>query len=359
MSVQDDALLLYQSHSMGLDLAYRRLRGIKVSRVRMNVIWADAVADGQRELKKKPRRVRYDWARYDRAIRDARQRGVKVHLSLAGPAPAWATPAKTSERGHFKPNVRKFRKFVKAFARRYRGKVDRYSIWNEPNWRGWLGPPQKAPLLYRKLYRAGYKAIRRKSPRSRVLLGELAPYGQRRRAMAPLKFLRKMTCLDGRYRKKRRLSKRRCRGKLRADGVAHHPYDFDKPPWKKRPGRDNVTIANLGRLNKALAKLKRRRVLVPRRARKMPVHLTEYGYFRSGPRRISERKRARWTVKAYKIAKRTPHVKSMLYYVFAPPPNGVFDLSLVDVDGDKTRTWRKLRRWTRNNRVKRPERWRA
>jgi hypothetical protein len=92
----------------------------------------------------------------------------------------------------------------------------------------------------------------------------------------------------------------------------------------------------------------------------MPIHLTEYGYHRSGYRKVRERRRARWTVKAYKIAYRNRRVKTMLHYVFVRPPGErFFDLSLLDTNGSSTRTYRKLKRWARSHRVKRPARWRA
>jgi hypothetical protein len=364
VAVQDDSLLLFRpGQYMGLNKAYRRLRAMKTSRTRMNMLWGYTVTASQRNLHKKPRRVRYDWAPYDRAIRAARRRGVKVQLTLTGPAPAWATPRRNVAEGYWKPNTRLFKKFVKKAARRYRGKVDRFSIWNEPNWYKWLGPLRQAPRRYRKLYIAAYKAIKRVAPRARVLLGETSPNAQRRIAIAPLKFLRRMTCLNRRYRRKPG-ARRRCKRPLRADGVAHHPYDFDKSPSTKPKGRDDVTIAVLGRLNRALKKMKRRRVLIPRRTRRMPIHLTEYGYFRTGRRQIPERRRARWTVKAWKKARRAPHVKTMLHYVFVRPPEGTnFDLSLLKTNGKSTRTYRKLKRWTRKQArrraIKRPGRWRA
>ncbi len=365
VAVQDDSLLLFRANEyMGIDKAYRRIRGIKGSRVRMNIIWGYAVTESQRKLKRKPRNVVYDFGLYDQAITNARRRGMKVQLTLTGPGPAWATPKNKLSKGYYKPSVRQFKKFVKTFARRYRRQVDRFSIWNEPNWYKWLAPHRKSPMLYRRLYKAAYKVIKRQAPRAQIVLGELSPNFQPGVAIAPLKFLRKMTCLNGRYQKKRRLSKRKCRSKLRADGVAHHPYDFDKPPWKEPKGRDDVTIAVLGRLNKALNKMKRRRVLVPRRAQKMPVHLTEYGYHRSGRRKIRERRRARWTVRAFKIARKNPRVKTMLHYVFVRPPGPrFFDLSLLSTDGSRTRTYKKLRRWTRaqarKGKIDRPGRWRA
>ena len=366
VAVQDDGLFLYQpGQYMGLDSAYRRLRAMRTSRLRMNVLWGYAVTASQRKLKRKPRNVVYDWVLFDRAIRNARRRGMKVQLTLSGPAPAWATPKKQLSKGHFKPKVRFFKQFVKAFARRYRRQVDRFSIWNEPNWYKWLAPHRRSPLLYRRLYKAGYKAIKRQAPRAQVLLGELSPNAQPGIAIAPLKFLRRMTCLDGRYRKKRRATRRYCRSKLRADGVAHHPYDFDAPPWRDVKGRDNVTIATLPRLTRALDKMKRRRVLVPRRTRKMPVHLTEYGYHRRGYRRVPERRRARWTVRAFNIARKNRRVKTMLHYTFVRPPNAgtFFDLSLINTNGSRTRTYRKLGRWgrkaARRHQIARPGRWRA
>ena len=360
VAVQDDGLFLYGADYMGVDPAYRLARGIKTSRIRMNVLWGYAVTASQRNLKRKPRNVVYDFDLFDRAIRDARRRGMKVQLTLSGPAPAWATPKNKLSKGHWKPSVRKFKKFVKAFARRYRRSVDRFSIWNEPNWYKWLGPLRQAPRRYRKLYKAAYKVIRNQAPRAKILLGELSPNKQRGIAIAPLKFLRRMTCLNDDYRKKRRLSRRRCRSKLRADGVAHHPYDFDKPPWKNIKGRDNVTIATLPRLTRALDKMKRRRVLVRRRGGKMPVHLTEYGYHRRGSRAIPERRRARWVRRAFKIAYKNRRVKTMLQYSFVREPgNDFFDLSIVNTDGSRTRTYKKLRRWTSNHRLARPGRWRA
>src|SRR5687768_15506928 len=180
VALQDDGLFLYGADYMGVDAAYRLARGVDASRIRMNVLWGYAVTASQRKLKRKPRNVVYDFALFDRAIRDARRRGMKVQLTLSGPAPAWATPKNRLSKGHYKPSVRKFKKFVKAFARRYRGSVDRFSIWNEPNWYKWLAPHRRSPQLYRRLYKAAYKVIRNQAPRAKILLGELSPNGQPR-----------------------------------------------------------------------------------------------------------------------------------------------------------------------------------
>ena len=59
--------------------------------------------------------------------------------------------------------------------------MDRYAIWNEPNWDTLARARQRTPpSIYRSLYTAGYKAVKAADPRAKVLIGELAP--QRRRA---------------------------------------------------------------------------------------------------------------------------------------------------------------------------------
>ena len=168
VAVQDDSLLLFDpGGTWGSTRAYRRLRGDE------DLAHADEPAVGLRghaEPAQPPHQaadVVYDWAVYDRAIRRARRRGVKVQLTLTGPAPAWATPTRNVDTGYWKPNARLFKKFVKKAAHRYRRKVDRFAIWNEPNWYKWLGPLRQAPRRYRRLYIARYKAIKRKAPRAR------------------------------------------------------------------------------------------------------------------------------------------------------------------------------------------------
>ena len=91
-------------------------------------------------------------------------------------------------------------------ARRYGGRVDFYSIYNEPNLgKVWLAPRfarsrgqryDYAAMLYRKLWIAGYKAIARydRARRNRVLFGEAPAISQ------PIPFLRAALCLNSRNR---------------------------------------------------------------------------------------------------------------------------------------------------------------
>ena len=167
-------------------------------------------------------------------------------------------------------------------ARRYRGQVARYSIWNEPNLRSWLQGRNRRETpagRYRKLYIRGYKAIKRADRRAAVLIGELALYG-RRAADHPVAFLRRVTCTSAAYRRARG-----CSG-LRADGVAVHPYEFGhrSATWQ-HPNPDVVSIGSLRRFNRSLGRLRRAGALRTPSGRTPGIYLTEFGHFAPGSRR--------------------------------------------------------------------------
>jgi hypothetical protein len=240
-------------------------------------------------------------------------------------------------------------------AKHFKGRVDRYSIWNEPNWKTWLGPLDAGPALYRELYMFGYTAIKRADRRAKVLIGETSPYGRRGLSTSPLEFLRKVTCVDRNY--------RRTRGcpRMKADGYAHHPYDFENAPGYRYPGADNVTIGTLDRLTRALDRLRRAGALRFNGGGRMPVYLTEYGYFASGHRALSAQKRARYLQKAYTIALSNPRVKGHIQYLLLTLPRNsgsTFNTGLVSGGGFRLSQYNALARWYRANRnkVRRPGR---
>lgn len=363
--IQDDGIFLYNSPYYDRDRAYRQARDLGVSQLRMNVIWWMTMPESQALAKKKPRRVAYNWGLWDAAIARAKAFGMKVQLDLTGDPPRWACGNKKvpNECDGYKPNTKSFQQFAQAAAKHFGKRVQRFSIWNEPNWYTWIRPHKKSALIYRKLYQAGYKGVKKGRKGAKVFMGELAPYFQKRQSIAPLKFIRDMVCVNKRFKKTRR-AKRDCKGgALKLDGFAHHPYDFTRPPTKPRKGRDNVTMANLGALTKTLDTLRKKRLLKPS-VKKVPLYLTEHGYFVKGPRRVSESKRKRWTVKAFDMAQRNSRVKGMLYYILVSPPDdhpsAFFDLGLIATNGEERGAFDALRAWVRkaarSGRVKKPGR---
>jgi hypothetical protein len=356
LAIQDDAVFANgQYKRVSGNKAYSLTRALGVTRQRVNIQWAYVMPEVQFNARKKPAAVNYNFAGYDALIDQAAANGVRLHVSLTGPAPRWANPRHyVPKRGWYKPSAKEFGKFATLAAEHFKGRVDRYSIWNEPNWKTWLGPLSSGPNLYRALYIAGYKAIKTADPAAKVLIGETAPFSRRGYSTSPLAFLRGVTCVNKNYKRARSCPK------LKADGYAHHPYDFGHAPNYQYPGADNVTIGTLSRLTKALDKLSRAGVLRKNGGGKMPLYLTEYGYFASGHRALPKKLRTRYLKQAYSIALKNSRVKSQLQYLLVSPPRSTrasfFDLGLVSTRGAKNVGYKALQSWYRSNRgkVKRP-----
>jgi len=340
MAVQDDAVLwqgLYSNPQVDLVLA----EGLHATRVKANVLWYYVVGGKTARKKKAPKRIKYNWSGYDALIANANAHGMKVQLALTGPAPAYATS--NHRIGPMRPSAKKFKSFARAAAKHFKGRVDRYSIWNEPNHRGWIAPIKRQAKLYRAIYLAGYSAIKRADRHAKVLFGETSPFGlaHGRNAQPPLKFIREVTCANKRYKRARHC------GRIKTDGVAHHPYDFDHKPTYKYPGKDNVTIGVLSRLTRALSKLRKAKLLSTPRGGVPYVYLTEYGYFSSGSRKMSTSKHGKYLVQAFTIAQKNPRVKEMLHFLLVQPSRKYrfFDTSLADRTGKPGRAFKKLAAW--------------
>lgn len=334
IALQDDAVLLHQSY-YDPQRAMSQIRALHVTAIRANLLWANVMPYWEAHSRTQPAHVDYQWGEFDRLIGFAAANGIRVQLTIAGPAPAWA--AGDHRVGPFRPNGAKFGTFVRAAAEHFRGRVHRYSIWNEPNYFGWLAPMRSAPGLYRSLYVHGYSAVKSVDPWAQVLIGETVPYAIPRRAMAPIAFLRGVTCTDRRWH-------RHCAG-LHADGYAHHPYEFAHSPHARYPGRDNATIGTLGHLTGALARLRRSGALRTPRGHAPDLYLTEFGYFATGKRRLSGSKRAAYLRSAVEIARRNPHVRQLLQYLLVEPPKSIgnFDTGLIPRSGALTSVYNALR----------------
>jgi beta-glucosidase/6-phospho-beta-glucosidase/beta-galactosidase len=195
VALQDDAVFLQRSY-YDRDTALAQAQQMGVTRLRVLVLWA-RVPGADANAKTPPAHPKYDFSAYDSLINDAAGHGIRVQLDLSGPVPAWA--AGNHKQGIVRPDAKLFGAFVADAARHFRGRVDRYSIWNEPNYVGWLAPLHSAPALYRALYIQAYHAIKKNAPGTQVLMGETAPYSEKGRAMAPLEWLRGVTCRTSIY----------------------------------------------------------------------------------------------------------------------------------------------------------------
>src|ERR687895_501296 len=325
LGIQDDPLFVQGNKRWKGDRSFQYAKAIGVTRIRVNLLWAWTMPSPQAGARNKPSRINYNFSQVDDLIDRAKRHGIRVHLSLTGPSPRWANARKSTKQSWYKPNPR------------------------------WFGPLDAAPALYRELYMFGYTAIKRADPKAKVLIGETSPYGRPGMSTSPLAFLRKVTCVNRKYRRKGGCPR------MKADGYAHHPYDFAHPPGYRYPGGDNVTLGTLSRLTRALDRLKRSGALRFNGGGRMPIYLTEYGYFASGHRALSARKRARYLQKAYTIALKNPRVKGHIQYLLLTLPRNsgsTFNTGLVSGTGGRLSQYNALARWYRAHRgnVRRPGR---
>lgn len=335
VGLQDDGAFLAQiglKRSKALNLAEQ----LKVTRIRVNVAWAKVVRHANK--KKRPKHRRYDFTSYDKLLLAAKKRGIKLQLNITGMAPAWAT--NNHKIGGDRPNTSYFKEFARTVVKHFRRQADRYAIWNEPNYKAWLGPLKASPKLYHKIYKTSYDLIRKYDPSAKVLIGETAPYAQSGRCTAPLSWLRKVVHY----------------GRLRADGYAHHPYDFRHPIDYNYPGSDNVTMSGLSRLTDELDKLKKQKKLLTPKGKALDVYLTEYGYMRSGKYKVPESTRADYMTRAFQQALDNSRVREMTQYLLVRPPwsREEFDTALVSTKkGKPSKTFRALAKWAKKQAAKR------
>jgi hypothetical protein len=248
------------------------------------------------------------WDSYDKIVRGIVARRMRPYIAITGPAPDWG-----SVRGDpLRPSSSEFGRFVQAVGTRYSGsfaggtgggyndplqrlpRVSIWGLWNEPNLASWLKPQYSrrvpvSPGAYRNLTYAMQDGLSGSGHGSDTfLIGELLPFARSGRTgvtkVRPVQFLREMACLSSRYRAYRGSAarKRGCSGRFRklpGTGIAYHPYTYAGGPNVRQRHRDDASIGELSRIERAVDAISRRHRLVGRR---LLLWITEFG-FQSDP----------------------------------------------------------------------------
>lgn len=136
----------------------------------------------------------FDWHRTDAMIDDITALDLKI-IARIGAQPFWAqADGGTVPLDSAPPaNLATFENFCEALATRYRGRIEAYQVWNEPNlareWGdNWHTPEiEKSPNAaeYVALLRACYLGIKRGDPGAIVISAGLAPTGTYNRSAIP------------------------------------------------------------------------------------------------------------------------------------------------------------------------------
>lgn len=116
----------------------------------------------------------WQWEIPDRIMDQIDAYGLKVVVRL-GAQPAWASSQVDFPAIGPPDDLQDFYDYVFAVADRYKGRVEAYQIWNEPNLaREWGGRPPN-PAEYAEMLKIGYRAVKNADPQAIVISAGLAP----------------------------------------------------------------------------------------------------------------------------------------------------------------------------------------
>jgi Glycosyl hydrolase catalytic core len=318
VGIQDDAQTLYGNPVETFPI----LKSLRTQVVRINLQWGGkyGVARTRRPSHPQdPADPAYDWSLYDRADRYAAQFGIKLLFSILF-TPRWAGRGDQNDPPN---NMKDLRNFAYAAAERYSGHfippdsndevplppVKLWLAWNEPNNPIWLkqtsGGRFVSPRYYAGICDAIYTGVHSTNfAGEQVACGATGPRGNNqptssRPSMSPLAFMRAA----------------RKAGMRQMDAYAHHPYYSFRTQTPATPplDRSSVQMANLPVLIRLSNRLFGRK----------PIWITEYGYQTPPDPQfgVSFAQQARYLAQAYAIARSTPQVAMMIWFMLKDDTN--------------------------------------
>lgn len=279
---------------------------------------------------------RNDWEKYDQAVDRARRHGFHVQLTLA---------ASRTIRSN-----KKVTQYTGSVARHFKNRVNRYTLYNEPNEIG------LEPQTYRRMYQVGYITIKKYNPAAEIEFGSLSSKNY------PLVYMHRVLACP----------------KLRPDcppiktfRVAYHPYRFTRSPvyrgrlpsWRS----EQVGIDLLPLLEQRLkAETESGRLVStetnpgPEPESRVPrIDLEEFAYstYSRGKMvsyNISNQKRSKYFIQVLKKVCTDPHVAKLSFYQLVRSPArhlwpGLWDTSMISQAGKPDSPFKRIRSWLRRH----------
>ncbi|MCY4081494.1 MAG: cellulase family glycosylhydrolase [Caldilineaceae bacterium] len=143
--------------------------------LRQEFPWEDIEVHGKGDFEdRRHEPARSSWEKYDHIVDLASQYNMNLIVRISNP-PAWSR-AEGNEAGSYAPpdSYQDFADFAGAIADRYRGRVQFYQLWNEPNIYPEWGNFPIDPEAYVELLKVGAEAIRAVDPDAVIIAGALA-----------------------------------------------------------------------------------------------------------------------------------------------------------------------------------------
>jgi polysaccharide biosynthesis protein PslG len=293
---------------------------------------------------------RFEWNEPDRITKAIKDHGLKVIARVDG-YPGWSRAEQVYPDDGPPDRMSDWTDFLTALATRYKGRVDSYEIWNEPNiTREWGG---KAPDAreYTEMLRASYAAIKRADPQAIVISGAMSPTTENTdRAKPDTIFLRDMYSFGA-------------KGTFDVLGV--HAAGF-----KSAPETDPAVVANDPVLNNgdpSAPDLRRaytfrrvedlRQIMVENGDADKKVAILEMGWTSDNRptsdyrwHAVTEQEKADYMVRAFKYARVNWPWASMMTVIYIPDPRWNPDQeqlywSITNLDGTARPAYTALKRF--------------
>ncbi|MEI6046788.1 MAG: cellulase family glycosylhydrolase [Chloroflexota bacterium] len=295
--------------------------------VRQQITWKDIEgADTQSDPS------RWNWAELDTIVNTLYANNTHIMLSPVG-APSFYSP-----NGGIPTDPNTFGRFINEVAKRYKGKVEAYEIWNEQNLASEAGKPISV-AKYVTLAQKAYSSIKSADQYAFVVLGALSPTGVNdvNAAIDDVKYLQQLYAFNS--------------GEIKNyyDVLGAHPGSNLNPPdtmWPSNPGPGPGWVDNASFYFRRIEQL--RQVMVDNGEASKQMWLTEFGWY-STPnpaagyeygRYITEDLQAQYISRAYqKAAQEYPWMGVMMLW------NLNFSQANVTADaGNEKVGWAILRR---------------
>lgn len=122
----------------------------------------------------KTKKDAFEWQEPDRIVDTINQSGLGIIARLDN-QPEWARKDGIFPASGPPDNLEDWKDYVEDVAARYKGKIQAYEIWNEPNIAREWGGAQPDPVAYTELLRVAYQAIKKADPQALVISAGLSP----------------------------------------------------------------------------------------------------------------------------------------------------------------------------------------
>jgi hypothetical protein len=288
--------------------AFGVYRDLGVDVLQLQLRW-DQVAPTRPAAADDPGDPAYRWPQaLDAAVGPARAARVDLALMVRG-SPAWANGGRSSQ---WAPDPAAYAQFLTAASRRYRS-VRRWMIWGETNRAAVFQPhsprARTGPRRYARLLAHAYQALKRRSPRNRVIGGMTFSFGD----VLPASWLRWMRLPNGKP--------------PPLDEYGHNPFTRRLPDLRRRGYAGYPGARDLSDVDTFAQEIHRTyRRSYRRFARRGPkLWLSEFTVSSDRPNRafafaVSRREQALWLRRAYGIAARNAWISGLGWFGLLDDP---------------------------------------